>query len=191
VVVNVATGDVMLAVRYDVFGKPTKVEGIGSWDLDELPFGFAGGMFDQETGLVRFGARDYDPMTGRWTAKDPMRFDAGPANLYLYAFGDPVNLVDPTGLQTIGPGKPPEPTRRERAQDYLRRQGITEHSCIGGSVAAGLACMVGCATIFPEKTIGLALCLAACVGGAVGGGGYLCKDLDECDSEPELSPTSG
>jgi len=34
------------------------------------PFGFAGGLHDRDTGLVRFGARDYDPETGRWTAKD-------------------------------------------------------------------------------------------------------------------------
>jgi len=30
------------------------------------PFGFAGGLYDPDTGLVRFGARDYDPFTGRW-----------------------------------------------------------------------------------------------------------------------------
>jgi RHS repeat-associated protein len=32
------------------------------------PFGFAGGLYESEIGLVRFGARDYDPETGRWTA---------------------------------------------------------------------------------------------------------------------------
>jgi len=35
------------------------------------PFGFAGGIYDPDTGLVRFGARGYDAETGRWTAKDP------------------------------------------------------------------------------------------------------------------------
>jgi len=35
-----------------------------------IPFGFAGGLHDRDTGLVRFGYRDYDPDTGRWTAKD-------------------------------------------------------------------------------------------------------------------------
>ena len=85
----------MLAVTDDVFGKPEKVD--GSWDLDELGFGFAGGMFDRETGLVRFGARDYDPMTGRWTSKDPIRFEGGRGNLYVYVGGDPVNRVDILG----------------------------------------------------------------------------------------------
>ena len=47
---------------------------------------------------MRFGARDYDPRVGRWTAKDPIRFAGGDANLYGYVLGDPVNLVDPSGL---------------------------------------------------------------------------------------------
>lgn len=66
------------------------------------PFGFAGGLYDRDTGLVRFGARDYDPETGRWTAKDPIRFQ-GSINLYSYGFNDPVNLVDMSGLEPTSP----------------------------------------------------------------------------------------
>ena len=47
---------------------------------------------------MRFGARDYDAETGRFTAKDPLGFGGGDTNLYGYALGDPVNLADPTGL---------------------------------------------------------------------------------------------
>jgi len=46
---------------------------------------------------VRFGARDYDPVVGRWTSKDPIRFDGGGPNLYQYVLSDPANLVDPAG----------------------------------------------------------------------------------------------
>jgi RHS repeat-associated protein len=67
------------------------------------PFGFAGGLYDQQTGLVRFGARDYDAVTGRWTVKDPIRFDGGDSNLYAYVLGDPVNWVDVNGLREISP----------------------------------------------------------------------------------------
>ncbi|WP_374033379.1 RHS repeat-associated core domain-containing protein [Bdellovibrio bacteriovorus] len=62
------------------------------------PHGFAGGFYDRNTPLVRFGARDYDPETGRWTSKDPILFNGGDTNLYGYVFSDPVNFIDPTGL---------------------------------------------------------------------------------------------
>jgi RHS repeat-associated protein len=67
-------------------------------EADFIPFGFAGGHYDPDTKLVRFGARDYDPETGRWTAKDPILFAGAQTNLYAYVDNDPVNAVDPTGL---------------------------------------------------------------------------------------------
>jgi RHS repeat-associated protein len=63
-----------------------------------LPIGFAGGLYDKDTKLIRFGYRDYDPQTGRWTAKDPIDFNGGDSNLYAYVGNDPVNYVDPEGL---------------------------------------------------------------------------------------------
>ena len=54
-------------------------------------------MYDGDTGLVHLGLRDYDPDTGRWTAKDPIRFAGGDSDLYGYVLNDPVNLVDPLG----------------------------------------------------------------------------------------------
>ncbi len=54
-------------------------------------------MYGADTGLTRFGARDYDAQTGRWTSKDPIRFGGGDSNLYGYVLGDPVNFIDPTG----------------------------------------------------------------------------------------------
>ncbi|MDH5546602.1 MAG: RHS repeat-associated core domain-containing protein [Gammaproteobacteria bacterium] len=62
------------------------------------PFGFAGGIYDQHTQLTRFGARDYDSQSGRWTSKDPIRFQGGDTNLYGYVFGDPINFLDSSGL---------------------------------------------------------------------------------------------
>lgn len=47
---------------------------------------------------VIHGARDYDPSVGRWTAKDPILFNGGQTNLYVYVGNDPVNLIDPPGL---------------------------------------------------------------------------------------------
>jgi RHS repeat-associated protein len=68
----------------------------------EVPFGFAGGLHDQDTGLVRFGFRDYDPDTGRWTAKDPIFFTGGDTDLYGYCLNNPINWIDPEGLVNWG-----------------------------------------------------------------------------------------
>ncbi|MGH9892261.1 MAG: RHS repeat-associated core domain-containing protein, partial [bacterium] len=91
-VVNTADGTVSQRIDYDEFGRVTQNTNPGF-----QPFGYAGGLLDEHTGLVRFGARDYDPTTGRWTAKDPIGFASGDANTYAYVSNQPITLSDPTG----------------------------------------------------------------------------------------------
>ena len=55
-------------------------------------------MYDNDTKLVRFGARDYDAFSGRWTCKDPIDFEGGDTNLFAYCMNDPVNFLDPDGM---------------------------------------------------------------------------------------------
>ena len=62
--------------------------------------GFAGGLYDGDTKLVRFGARDYDSTVGRWTTKDPIGFAGGDTNLYAYVGGNPIRYTDQLGLET-------------------------------------------------------------------------------------------
>ena len=88
--------DVLLDATYDEWGRVTAYT--SRTEVWPIPFGFAGGLYDEDTGLVRFGVRDYDPQIGRWTSKDPVGFGGGQANLYVYVQMDPANHVDPRGL---------------------------------------------------------------------------------------------
>jgi len=87
-------GTIIKELHYDSFGTITK----DTNPTLHVTLGFAGGLYDKDTKLTRFGYRDYDAYTGKWTAKDPIGFSGGDANLYGYVLGDPVNLVDPSGL---------------------------------------------------------------------------------------------
>jgi RHS repeat-associated protein len=107
-VVNTTDGTVAQRIDYDEYGRVTQNTSPGF-----QPFGFAGGLVDDQTGLVRFGARDYDPAAGRWTAKDPLGFAGGYANLYEYVANDPVNTIDPTGLQALPPNIPQPPPGKD------------------------------------------------------------------------------
>lgn len=50
---------------------------------------------------ARGRVRQYDPSTGRWLTKDPIRFNGRNTNLYVYSFNDPINFIDPSGLFTV------------------------------------------------------------------------------------------
>ncbi len=95
-IVNTANGSVVEEIDYDEFGNVTNDTAPAA-----IPFGFAGGLYDAQTGLVRFGARDYDPSVGRWTSKDPLRFSGSDLNFFVYAKNDPVNMLDPSGLDPL------------------------------------------------------------------------------------------
>jgi RHS repeat-associated protein len=100
-VVNTSTGAIIQRLEHDEWGVVTADTAAGF-----TPFGFAVGISDEDTGLVRFGARDYDPEAGRWTAKDPIRFGGGQANFFTYVMADPVNFVDPLGLDSLWYSQP-------------------------------------------------------------------------------------
>jgi len=96
-VVNLATGNVSQKITYDEYGNVHTNTG-----QDITPFFFAGGLYEEATGLTRFGARDYDAGTGRWTAKDPILFAGGQTNLLAYCNNDPISFIDPEGLGSWG-----------------------------------------------------------------------------------------
>jgi RHS repeat-associated protein len=94
--VRSSAGAVVRTDTWDPTGRP--LAGAGAFDL---VIGWGGGITDPVTGLVRFGLRDYDPDTGRWTTPDPALFGGGSTNLYVHAGNDPVSLVDRSGAFSI------------------------------------------------------------------------------------------
>ncbi len=63
------------------------------------PFGYRGEYKDSETGNVYLRARYYSPGIGRFITSDPAKADG--YNWYSYCGNDPVNFVDPSGLEFI------------------------------------------------------------------------------------------
>jgi RHS repeat-associated protein len=95
-IVDIQTGVVIQRMEFDAFGNVALDTNPGF-----QPFGFAGGLYDLDTKLVRFGARDYDAEIGRWTSKDPIGFAGGDTNLFGYVLDDPINYFDLNGLGKI------------------------------------------------------------------------------------------
>ncbi len=91
-VIDVVTGAVMQRMDYDEFGTVISDSNPGF-----QPFGFAGGLYEPQTTLTRFGARDYDAEIGRWLTKEPILLYNDMENMYAYAGNSPVSFVDFTG----------------------------------------------------------------------------------------------
>jgi RHS repeat-associated protein len=100
------SGDRVSSYAYDPFGEvvagalpaSSSFEGfVGKWDK----------KLDTASGLVSMGARPYAPQLGRFLAVDPI--EAGSANPYDYAWQDPINNADPSGLAgcTFSPDRLP------------------------------------------------------------------------------------
>jgi RHS repeat-associated protein len=88
-----STGTVTGKCSYSAYGTPT-CEGSAT-----TPLGWDGQYTSSDTGLVYMRNRVYDPTTAQFLTVDPLVGITGQP--YNYAFDDPVNLVDPTGLEAI------------------------------------------------------------------------------------------
>jgi RHS repeat-associated protein len=89
VAITNGSGNATQINTYDEYGDP------GSSNAGR--FGYTGQMWLPETGLYHYKARAYNPELGRFMQTDPIGVNGG-MNIYAYVGGDPVNLVDPLGL---------------------------------------------------------------------------------------------
>jgi RHS repeat-associated protein len=93
---------VIWRAKYEPFGKATvNQDPDGDGTTLTLNVRFSGQYADLETGLSYNSKRDYDPVNGRYIESDPIGLPGG-MNTYAYAVGDPVDVIDPTGLFGAG-----------------------------------------------------------------------------------------
>ncbi|WP_309051102.1 RHS repeat-associated core domain-containing protein [Streptomyces sp.] len=139
---------------------PRGVQRAGTSEQVPQPYQFAGGYHDA-TGLYHFAARYYDPHIGRFTQPDPSGQEKNP---YLYAEGDPVNRIDPNGLNAVS-NLLLAKDLLELGTDAWSGDGKALEGDLVGTVASlgtETACMFGA---------GLAGAATAGVGGAIVAGG--------------------
>jgi RHS repeat-associated protein len=94
----------VFSYEYDPYGvQVLKAGGTGN-GAAQNPYAFKAGINDRASGLVKFGYRWYNPVTGTWTQQDTLDspLDPGNGNRYGFAAMDPINLSDPTGSISTG-----------------------------------------------------------------------------------------
>jgi RHS repeat-associated protein len=83
---------------FDAFGNIVTNQG-SRWSYS-TPFGFSTKYEDIETGLLYYGYRYYDPVTGRWPSRDPIE-ERGGVNLYGIVGNNNINYLDYLGLDAL------------------------------------------------------------------------------------------
>jgi RHS repeat-associated protein len=89
-----ASGALVTQYAYDPFGNTT-LSGAASGNPSQYT-----GRENEGNGLYFYRARYYSPLLGRFVNQDPLGFMGSGPNLYAYVLDSPMNLVDPTGLES-------------------------------------------------------------------------------------------
>ena len=120
-----AQGQPSARYRYDAFGNALQAQDLDSsgWAARNL-HRFSTKPEVGGTGLLYYGYRWYDPVTGRWPSRDPIE-EAGGVNLYGFVYNNPIDGVDLLGenpilkliLRLLNGGGKAKPTPRPPVQN--------------------------------------------------------------------------
>lgn len=104
--------------------------------------GFVGGTMDPSTGLTHLGAREYDPVVGRFLSVDPIIDFGDPQqlNAYVYANNSPVTFSDPDGLRYAADGPTPynhDGTMNLGSKPRSSPSGVSSHRASSPGTRAG------------------------------------------------------
>jgi RHS repeat-associated protein len=100
-VIDRETSELVERITYQPYGSVESDYRPDRWKNFREQQQFAGRFSDPETGLIRFGARYYEPALGRWASADPLVVHGRTADLnpYAYVNQSPLTNLDATGLQ--------------------------------------------------------------------------------------------
>ena len=84
-----------LAEPFGTSAPETNPEGLGAFTQN---LRFPGQYVDQESGLFYNYFRSYDPLRGGYPQSDPIGLAGGSLSTYEYAYSDPLQFTDPSGL---------------------------------------------------------------------------------------------
>jgi RHS repeat-associated protein len=109
-----ANGNLTDQFEYSPYGTQTYHAGVSS-----TPFLYNGrfGVQTDNNGFLYMNARYYNPYICRFLNPDPSGFNGG-LNLYQFASGNPVSLMDPTGLGTATANGTPADTQNPYNINY-------------------------------------------------------------------------
>ncbi|MEO1616647.1 MAG: RHS repeat-associated core domain-containing protein, partial [Planctomycetota bacterium] len=96
-----ALGSIVERYTYDAYGGLSIFDGSGTArtsSAESNRYSYTGREWDGDLNLYHYRARMYDPVAGRFLARDPIGFDGSMWHLYEYAKSQPPVLTDPTGL---------------------------------------------------------------------------------------------
>jgi RHS repeat-associated protein len=156
-----AAGAVTDTYDYDAFGNI--VNQTGSTPNN---YRYRGEQYDSDLGLYYLRARYYNPLTGRFVSRDPEDGDpTDPKTLhkYLYAGGDPVNALDPTGRED-----------EEEEGLIVAKVSLVQRALALRKVAASVLKVIACvaAVLYAiSKGVGalpLGILITACLGNILG-----------------------
>lgn len=95
-------GQRLATYAFGPFGEPLRATGAMA---ASNPFPFSTKYQDQETGLLYYGFRYYQPTTGRWLSRDPIE-ESGGSNLNGFVYNNPIKWIDDTGRAPFVAGNP-------------------------------------------------------------------------------------